>query len=508
MATTLPTFKDLPQFVAADMGNPDGFTKKLQQVVETLQLIIGTRGPERGNPAWFSQLVAAGLLDPKGKPILKPPGSTDTTPPPTPTGLNVSPGINNIFIEWDPATYGQGGGNALTTIYGATYDPLSGDPLPTFGDAVPLATVPFSTQIYALPTAPNVEWHIWITFTTYAEKEGLPAGGTNGAVATSGKLNGAQHIEALTVTNALIDNLAVDDAKVANLSASKLITGTIAVGESISSSGFVSGVQGFTILGNGDTEFNNAIFRGTIYASAGQIGGALIASNYVQSSGYNGTTSGWRLDNALGKLFAMDAEIKGTITATAGVIGGWTIGATNLRLGATAYEAGTGLWMGLDGATPKVYFGSPTSYMKWNGTDLLLSKPLMDAFTASISGGNITADVYAYTSNSIATRTITPIGGRAPYTYLWLFAPTGIYIDATHGLPGELLVVGGIDAATVTLGGGAYFIGPVENPIHHYGRLLCIVTDSNGRNTVASVGVDVRFWGDGGDGGGSIGGGY
>lgn len=465
---TAPDFKDLAAFTAADMANAAGFTNKLNRVVETLQLIIGTRGPGRGNPAWFQTLVDAGLLDGRGGVIRTPPGSGDTTPPPVPTGLDVTPGINHIFITWDAATYGQGGGNAYTTIYGATYDdPTETDPLPTFASAVPIATVPFSTEIYAHPTAPNVQWHIWIAFTTYADVTGSPAGGTNGFECTSGKLDGAQHIEALTVTNALIANLAVDDAKIANLGVNKLVAGAISTGQYIESSGFVSGVQGFKIEGDGDAEFNNAIFRGAIYAGAGAIGGAIIDASGVESDNYVLATTGWRLDNDDG-IFAFQ-----------GTIGGFTIAGKKLTLGtATLAGTGSGIAMGTDTDTlNKLFVGNAAGdFMYFNGTTLTF-KGSFEAYSASISGGSVSVTV----SNGLqfyANRTVTVTGGKSPYTYQWFVANHDNEDDDTAAL---ILGLTG-DPETIGISGRA------TNSINS-GSVVCTVTDANGRTLTAGVPV-------------------
>lgn len=513
MATGQPTFHDIPAFSQADLANPAAFVRKLEALREQLQLVIGTRGPGRGNPAWFNQLVDSGLLDRDGGRTPAPPGSGDSTPPPVPAGLIVTPGLNHVFVEWDAATYGQGGGNAYTTIYGVSRDPADTSPPPTFSSAVELATVPFSTAIYALPSAPNVEWHIWITFTTYANVEGPPAGGTNGATCTTAKIgntnlgdliisaeklsagtysglnmvpnpgsedglvawvcneltaggglfdvsaaqkwsgsqsfrllktatadgvnavslaipvipgetyafrmrvhggsatasglyvrlnematkpagnyvtsavrtsftnivnNGAVsagwsavadtytvpagvfwvsiaiynwingpltlHFDDLSLgrqivaeslaagciavgtlavqngalVNAMIGNLQVDDAKIVNMSAAKITAGSIAVGEYIQSSGFVSGFQGFRISGNGNAEFNNAVFRGLIEADSGLIGGLVIDTSGVESTNYVAGSAGFRLDNATGTLYANDIVLPvGLVTESA-----------------------------------------------------------------------------------------------------------------------------------------------------------------------------------------------
>lgn len=346
-------FTDLAAFTQADMNNPASFVRKLEQLREQVQLIIGTRGPGRGDPMWISQLIDRGVLDGGGTgprlPPRQPPGSDDDTPPPMPEGLTVTPGINHIFVEIKAPTYAQGGGNAYSTIYAATRDPASTDPLPTFGNATAVVTVPYGTEIHAIPTEPNIQWHVWVTHTTYADVEGPPAGGTNGASCVSGKLVGYEHFEGLSITNALIANLAVDNAKIANLSASKITAGSLAVGSYIQSSGFVSGFQGFRISGDGNAEFNNAIFRGVIYADGGEIGGAIIDANGIESDNYVYGSSGWRLDNATGDVYATGG----------GRVGGFEIEGTRSVVRAGGFMRVTG--------EP---FGSSSQFIDWYGPDL------------------------------------------------------------------------------------------------------------------------------------------
>jgi len=108
-----------------------------------------------------------------------------------------------------------------------------------------------------------------------------------------------------TITNAMIGNLVVDDAKIADLSVAKLTAGSLAVGEYIQSTGYVAGSSGWKIGGNGVAEFSGVIVRGTLYASAGDIGGADIGTTYVESPGFNATTHvGWQLNSSTGKITA------------------------------------------------------------------------------------------------------------------------------------------------------------------------------------------------------------
>ncbi len=91
---------------------------------------------------------------------------------------------------------------------------------------------------------------------------------------------------------------------------------------------FVSGSAGFRILDTGNVEFNDAIFRGTIYATAGEIGGLTITNNSIESSDFvSGTLgSGFRIKSdvaefnniiARGKI-TTSVFVKETISAVGG----------------------------------------------------------------------------------------------------------------------------------------------------------------------------------------------
>lgn len=281
-------------------------------------------------------------------------GSGGSTPPPIPTGFDVAGGISNVFISHDVPRYTQGGGHRRTLVFGVTVNP--GDPLPTFADALPLTE--FSGTVFSYPSAPATTWRMWIKWQSNAGKTSGPAGGANGLEVRTGE-DVRKLIDALTeaaenpaapyskysiradlfyiasetgptdaglfsvvttpitnngvtvpvgvymanafimngtITNAKIGNAAIDDAKVANLSATKLTSGTIAVGQFIQSTGFVSGPggTGWRIDGVGNIEASNAILRGAVFASSGSIGGIIIDNNSVRSPNYDGT-SGFRL---------------------------------------------------------------------------------------------------------------------------------------------------------------------------------------------------------------------
>ena len=91
------------------------------------------------------------------------------------------------------------------------------------------------------------------------------------AAITSAKIGslavGNAAIQNAAITNAKIADLAVDNAKIASLAVSKLTAGSINVGEYIQSTGYSTGVTGWSIGGNGTAEFGAASIRGQLTAS-------------------------------------------------------------------------------------------------------------------------------------------------------------------------------------------------------------------------------------------------
>ena len=89
-----------------------------------------------------------------------------------------------------------------------------------------------------------------------------------------------QNIDDAAITTAKIRNLAVDTAKIANAAISNA-----KIGNTIESDNYSSGSTGWSIqksasgFANGFAEFNDAIFRGNITATTGNVGGWTIASN-------------------------------------------------------------------------------------------------------------------------------------------------------------------------------------------------------------------------------------
>lgn len=95
-----------------------------------------------------------------------------------------------------------------------------------------------------------------------------------------------------------------------------------------------------------------------------------------------------------------------------GTIGGWTLSASeiyasgnvDIRAGQTAYNTGTGFWLGNDAGTPKFSIGDgSTNFLTWNGTSLAIGGSLT-ATSGTIGGFTIGASkLYGGTIQTAAT---------------------------------------------------------------------------------------------------------
>jgi predicted nucleic acid-binding Zn-ribbon protein len=122
----------------------------------------------------------------------------------------------------------------------------------------------------------------------------------------------------------------IDDARIADVSAGKLTARSISVGQYIQSTGYIASTSGWRINGDGTAEFSGVVVRGAIFATSGTIGGSTIGANYMRSTNY-----------ALGVGWNFQSD--GT-----GQIGGVTVFNTGLGAGANGYNT-NGAWLGYDG---------------------------------------------------------------------------------------------------------------------------------------------------------------
>jgi hypothetical protein len=143
----------------------------------------------------------------------------------------------------------------------------------------------------------------------------------NGVVVPAGTYIDAAYIKNLTALVARLGDAWITNAMVQSLAADKIVTGTLSVGNYIQSSNYVTGVSGWLIHGNGSGEVSSWTVRGTIYASAGAIGGMLINAADVRSSNFVADTTGYKFDNTTGSIEVNNLRVRGTVDLKSGTSG-------------------------------------------------------------------------------------------------------------------------------------------------------------------------------------------
>lgn len=144
--------------------------------------------------------------------------------------------------------------------------------------------------------------------------------------------------------------------------------------DTIASDNFVAGTSGWQITRDGNAEFENGTFRGTIYATGGQIDGSLIVNGTITADKMNVTTLSAITAN-LGNVFiGSDLEI-----STGGA----------LRSGKTSFsDTAAGFYMAYNEGVPVFNIGTETKYLTWDGTNLTTSGNIYltgGAFTGVVS---------------------------------------------------------------------------------------------------------------------------
>ncbi len=110
----------------------------------------------------------------------------------------------------------------------------------------------------------------------------------NGVSVPAGVYMDAAYINNVTALWARFGNLVADTIQATSISVTKLTGGNLSVGSWINSSNYVSGSTGWSINSNGQAEFSGVTVRGTIYSSAGTIGGITINGNGLNVGGFWG----------------------------------------------------------------------------------------------------------------------------------------------------------------------------------------------------------------------------
>lgn len=341
----------MPETKLPSLGQvPPGTDPQMRQFLERMREALEVRLGRRGDP--LDTAVTFRDFDYTGGTVngLKVPGAggsggvpapiagvggidpslIDYALPPDPVSFAATGGFATNFVTFTiPEPYKSSGRHAFTEIRGA--DRAPGDPAPVFSAAVLIGST--DAQIYTDAVgATGKTRHYWARFVKITNDPAQPyvysgwVGGTNGVSATSALVGGAD-IQPLTITNALIAaDAAIDQAKIGNLSASKI--------------------------------------------TAGDIDAARMQANIVTALVGKYTT-----------LSALTASL-GTVTINAS---GWLV-----TSGVTGYGTGTsGVFMGYEGGVYKFRVGNPAgNYIGWDGSNLTVIGPqfTLSGGTATFSG--------------------------------------------------------------------------------------------------------------------------
>jgi len=215
------------------------------------------------------------------------------------------------------------------------------------------------------------------------------------------------------------------------------------------------------------------VFAGALSAATGTFSGSLTAATGTFAGSLSAATGSFA-----GALNAATGSFAGSLTAVTGTFQSLEF-ATNgyLRSGQTAFDTGTGVWLGVVSGVPKFSIGGPTSALLWDGTSLTLRNASFETFSVSIAGGDIFGPA--------VSRTATASGGKAPYAYNWVFTPSSQYA-------GQVVYITESGTATATAHAQTNADGSFS------GVLTCMVRDSNNRVSWASVNIAVSITAGGG----------
>lgn len=110
----------------------------------------------------------------------------------------------------------------------------------------------------------------------------------NGVAVPAGVYMDAAYINNVTALWGRFGTLVADSIQATAISASQLTAGNGVIGGTLRSSNYVAGSSGWRLRPDGVAEFSGVIVRGTVYATAGQVGGININGAGLNSGSYSG----------------------------------------------------------------------------------------------------------------------------------------------------------------------------------------------------------------------------
>lgn len=314
--------------------------------------------------------------------------TTDQTTPPPPAGVEVAAALRTAIVSWEapPALYRN---PAYAEVWVGTSDDRG---------AATLAGTSTS-NFFTFPVTLGIQVWVWVRYVSQANVTG-PDHDPLGTSTTPGKIGNADlgplvvqaenlakdavdlSSDAVTfegtiqdparfgamavgyavtryllAVDGVMENLIVDNAQIGSLSAAKLTAGDGTVGGILKSANWVAGANGWYLRPtDGYLEAHNIVARGTIYASAGSIGGFTITSTDIRSADYVPGSRGIRLIGPsgyaeIGDLWARGALSGGAMTTyawpAAGSGPGFYLGYNGLLLG--NFNDGQWVEIGADG---------------------------------------------------------------------------------------------------------------------------------------------------------------
>jgi predicted phage tail protein len=326
------------------------------------------------------------------------------------TTLSSTVGQNTTAIQQEATTRANADGTlfAQYTVKIDTNGYVSGFGLAsTANNATPFSDFIIRADRFSIasPSGPGIAPVIPFIVTTTSQV-------INGVTVPPGTYIKDGFIQNGVITNAKIGNLAVDDAKIASLSVGKLTAGSIAAGQFIQSSNYVPDTQGFRLDANGNAFLQNAVVRGTVFATAGTFAGSLSAATGTFSGSLSAATGSFA-----GSLSAATGTFSGSLTAATGSFAGSLSAATGTFSG--SLSAATGSFAGSLSAATGTFSGS------------LTANAVNAVNTINLAGQAVTIPASVFTAGVIATntswqtvQTLTYTSSGNPTNISGFFSPT------------------------------------------------------------------------------------